>query len=384
MNEQFETIVIGAGQAGLAVGYHLAHRGRPFVILESAQRVGDNWRRRFDSLRLFTPARYDALPGYDVPLDGWEFPTKDQLADYLESYARHFELPVVTGVTVDSLRREGDHYVVQAGPHRFEADNVVVASGTFNDPIVPQFASELDPSILQLHSAEYRNPGQLREGPVLVVGCSHSGADIALEVAAGHRTVLSGRAHGEIPFALEGRVGRTALPVLWFMWNRVLTMNTPLGRRVRPKIRAGGAPLLRVKRAHLTAAGVERTDARVAGARDGRPLLDDGRVLDVANVVWCTGFGKDVSWIELPVTGEDGWPEQDRGVVAAHPGLYFLGLPFLHAFASMLVGGAGRDAERVAAHIAQRAPQPSADARAAPNRRSQRRPARPTRAATPE
>lgn len=357
MSEQFETIVIGAGQAGLAVGYHLAQRDRPFVILEGAERVGDSWRRRFDSLRLFTPARYDALPGCELPLDGWAFPTKDELADYLESYARRFELPVVPGVTVDSLRHDGERYVVRAGPHRFEADNVVVASGTFNEPIVPDFAPELDPSILQLHSDEYRNPAQLRNGPVLVVGCSHSGADIALEVAAGHQTVLSGRAHAEIPFALEGRVGRAALPLLWFMWNRVLTMDTPMGRRVRPKIRAGGGPLLRVKRAHLAAVGVERTDARVAGVRDGRPLLDDGRVLDVANVIWCTGFGKDVSWIELPVSGEDGWPEQERGVVAAHPGLYFLGLPFLHAFASMLVGGAGRDAERVATHIAQRATQ---------------------------
>jgi len=356
MTEQFETIVIGAGQAGLAVGYHLAQRDRPFVILEAAERVGDNWRRRFDSLRLFTPARYDALPGCELPLGGWAFPTKDELADYLESYAQRFELPVVTGVAVDSLLRDGARYVVRAGPHRFEATNVVVASGTFNEPIVPEFAPELDPSILQLHSDEYRNPAQLHDGPVLVVGCSHSGADIALEVAARHTTVLSGRVHAELPFALEGRVGRAALPLLWLVWNRVLTMNTPIGRRVRPKIRAGGGPLLRVKRAHLAAAGVERTDARVAGVRDGRPLLDDGRVLDVANVIWCTGFGKDVSWIELPVTGEDGWPEQERGVVAAHPGLYFLGLPFLHAFASMLVGGAGRDAERVAAHIATRAP----------------------------
>ena len=357
MSEQFETIVIGAGQAGLAVGYHLAQRDRPFVILEAAERVGDNWRRRFDSLRLFTPARYDALPGCELPLDGWAFPTKDELADYLESYAGRFELPVVTGVAVDSLLHDGERYIVRAGPHRFEAHNVVVASGTFNEPIVPQFAPELDPSILQLHSDEYRNPTQLREGPVLVVGCSHSGADIALEVAAHHPTVLSGRVHGEVPFALEGRVARVVLPVLWFMWNRVLTMNTPIGRRVRPKVRAGGGPLLRVKRAHLAAAGVERTDARVGGVRDGRPLLDDGRVLAVANVIWCTGFGKDVSWIELPVTGEDGWPEQERGVVEAHPGLYFLGLPFLHAFASMLVGGAGRDAERVAAHIAARAAQ---------------------------
>ena len=189
---------------------------------------------------------------------------------------------------------------------------------------------------------------------MLVVGCSHSGADIALEVARSHPTVLSGKSHGELPFDIEGRPARLGLPVWWILVNHVLTMNTPIGRRLRPEIRSGGAPLLRVKQAHLRAAGVERTDARVAGVRDGRPELDDGRVLDVANVVWCTGFGKDVSWIEIPVTGADGWPEQTRGVVESSPGLYFVGLPFLHAFASMLVGGVGRDAQGVAEHIAAR------------------------------
>jgi putative flavoprotein involved in K+ transport len=188
------------------------------------------------------------------------------------------------------------------------------------------------------------------------VGCSHSGADIALEVAASHPTILSGKARGEIPFAIEGRVARRVLPIMWFLANHVLTMKTPVGRRMRPEVRSHGGPLLRVKSKHLAAAGVERTDARVAGAADGMPVLDDGRVLDVANVIWCTGFGKDVSWIELPVDGEDGWPEQTRGVVESSPGLYFVGLPFLYAFASMLIGGVGRDAERIAEHIAAREP----------------------------
>jgi putative flavoprotein involved in K+ transport len=354
MHQHFETVIIGGGQAGLAVGYHLMQRDRPFVILEAHERVGDVWRRRFDSLRLYSPARYDGLPGWGMPLDGWTYPTKDQLADYLEAYAAHFALPVVTGARVDSLRTDGDGYVVRCGAQRFSADNVVVASGTFQEPVVPGFADELDPAITQMHSSAYRNPGDLREGPVLVVGAAHSGADIALDVAARHPTILSGRVHGEIPFDIEGRVAHLALPVLWFAANHVLTLRTPMGRRLRPKIRAGGGPLLRVKRAHLDAAGVERTEARVTGVRDGRPELEDGRVLDVANVVWCTGFRKDVSWIDAPVAGEDGWPEETGGAVTAAPGLYFVGLPFLTAFASMLVGGVGRDAERVAAHIARR------------------------------
>ena len=225
-----------------------------------------------------------------------------------------------------------------------------MASGTFQEPVVPQFAGELDPSIVQLHSHEYRNPSQLQPGPVLVVGCSHSGADIALEVAASHPTVLSGRVHGEVPFDIEGRVARLVLPVAWFLANRVLTVKTPLGRKVRPEVRAGGGPLLRVKRKHLEAAGVDRTDARVVGVQDGRPVLDDGRVLDVANVVWCTGFGKDVSWIDADVTDDSGFPHSLEPV----PGLFFVGAPFLTRFASMLVGGVRHDARQVAKLIAAR------------------------------
>jgi putative flavoprotein involved in K+ transport len=356
MSEHFDTIIIGGGQAGLAVGYHLARRDRSFVILEAKDRVGDIWRDRYDSLRLYSPARYDTLPGWPMPLDGWAYPTKDDMADYLEAYAARFELPVITGVAVDSLRRDGDGYAVRAGAHRFTADNVVVASGTFQQPKLPEFAAELDPRITQMHSHDYRNPSQLQDGLVLVVGCSHSGADVALEVAATNPTMLSGRVYGEFPLYREDRAARFVLPVLFFLATRVLTMKTPIGRKIQPHIREGGGPLLRVKRKHLLAAGVERTDARVTGVHDGKPVLDDGRVLDVANVIWCTGFRKDVSWIEIPVTGADGWPEQTRGVVESSPGLYFVGLPFLYAFASMLIGGVGRDAEWVAAHIAARAP----------------------------
>ena len=354
MTESFETVIIGGGQAGLATGYHLAEKDRSFVILEANERIGDNWRRHYDSLRLYSPARYNALPGWAGTLDPWTYPSKDELADYLEAYAEHFELPVITGVRVDVLRRDGDRYLVRAGAHRFTASNVVVASGTFQEPIVPEFAGQLDPGVTQMHSSEYRNPGQLAPGPVLVVGAAHSGADIALEVADRHPTVLSGRVNGELPFDIEGRAARVALPILWRVANHVLTMRTPIGRKARRKIRAHGGPLLRVKRADLAAAGVEHVEERVAGVRDGRPVLDGGRALDVANVIWCTGFGKDVSWIDIPVTGEDGWPEQDRGAVEHAPGLYFVGLPFLYSFASMLVGGVGRDAGRVADHIAAR------------------------------
>lgn len=351
--ERIETVIIGAGQAGLSLGYHLAKRGRPFVILEASSRVGDVWRNRFDSLRLYSPARYDGLPGMPFPGDPWSFPTKDEMGDYLDTYAQRFDLPVRTGVAVDDLSPTGDGYVIRAGERRLEADHVAVASGTWQSPVKPSFAGELDPSIRQIHSHQYRNPSQLKPGPVLVVGASHSGSDIAYDVAlAGHPTVLSGKFHGEVPFRIDGRLARAVIPVLFFLANHVLTLRTPIGRKLRAEVRGGGGPLLRVKRADLANAGVEHTEARVAGVTDGKAILDDGRVLDVANVVWCTGFRKDMSWIRIPVVGEDGWPEQKLGVVECSPGLYFVGLPFLQAFASMLVGGVGRDAERVAKHIA--------------------------------
>jgi putative flavoprotein involved in K+ transport len=355
MSDYFETVIIGAGQAGLATAYHLRQQDRSFVILEANERVGDNWRNRFDSLKLYSPARFDGLPGWGMPVPRWTYPTKDQLADYFEAYAERFEFPIITGVSVDSLRRDGDRYVIRAGAHRFVADNVVIASGTFQEPIVPDFAGDLDPAITQMHSNDYRNPSQLQDGPVLVVGCAHSGADVALEVAATHPTTVCGPVRGEVPFDIEGRVARVVIPIMWFVANHVLTMKTPLGRKVRHHVRHSGGPLLRVKRKHLEAAGVERTEHRVTGVVEGKPVLADGRVLhDIANVIWCTGFGKDISWIETPVAGEDGWPEQDRGVVESSPGLYFVGLPVLYAFASMLVGGVGRDAKYVAAHIAAR------------------------------
>ena len=222
-------------------------------------------------------------------------------------------------------------------------------------PIVPTFAPELDPRIRQLHSNNYRNLSQLQQGSVLVVGASHSGADIAYEAAAEHETILSGPDTGQIPASVETRRGRAAFRGLFLVGSHVLTMDTPLGRKMRPHIRHGGAPLLRYRKKDLLAAGVERVLARTVGVQDGLPLLEDGRVLDVQNVVWCTGFRRDFSWIQVPFeVDEDGYPVQYRGVVASSPGLYFVGLLFLHSFTSMLIGGTGRDAERVARHIAAR------------------------------
>jgi putative flavoprotein involved in K+ transport len=350
--ERFEVLIVGAGQAGLSAGYHLKRQGRSFVILDRNRRIGDSWRQRWDSLKLYSPANRNGLPGMAFPAPPSSYPTRSEMADYLEAYATRFELPIRNGTCVDALTKEEGVYVAHADGLRIEADKVVVAAGVFQRPHVPELAREIDPGITQLHSHEYRNPAQLQPGGVLVVGASHSGSDIAFETAGEHVVILSGTDTGQLPAPIETRRGRLLFRGLFFVGTHVLTVDTPFGRKMRPHIRHGGAPLLRYRKADLRAAGVERVLARTVGVQGGLPVLEDGRVVEVKNVVWCTGFRPDFSWIHFPIdVGEDGYPVQYRGAASSSPGLYFVGLPFLHSFASMLVGGAGRDAERVVKHL---------------------------------
>ena len=362
LTERFDTVVIGGGQAGLAVGYHLARGGQRFTILEAASRVGTSWRNRLDGLRLFTPARYDGLPGMPFPAPGHTLPSKDDVADYLEAYAARFDLPVRTGTHVERLVRDDtdDAWRVHAGTRQIAADQVVVATGAYHRPNIPAFATELDPRIRQLHASTYHDASQLADGPVLVVGASNSGAEVAMSTSRAHRTVLSGRNTGKMPVRPESRLARLFDPPFWFFINHVVRADTAIGRKARPSIVDHGGPLERVWPSDLAAAGVERVFARTAGVRDGMPLLDDGRVVDVRNVIWCTGFRPDFGWIEPPIVGPDGWPIHIRGVVTVVPDLYVIGLPFLTSAASALLGGVGRDAAYVAAQIA---------ARSAPERR---------------
>jgi putative flavoprotein involved in K+ transport len=285
------------------------------------------------------------------PARGDVFPTKDEVADYLESYARHFNLPVQTGVKVDMLSKHGDSYIVSAGRQQFESDNVVVAMANYQTPRLPAFASELDPDIVQLHSHEYRNPSQLREGGVLIVGVGNSGADIGLEVARTHPTWTSGKETGHVPFRIESALWRFFLVrLLRFFGHHVLTVDTPIGRKLGPKIISRGAPLVRVKPQDLINAGIERVP-RVVGVQNGRPLLEGGRALEVQNVIWCTGYHPGFSWIDLPIFGQDGEPMHERGVVSRAAGMYFVGLHFLYSMTSATLLGIGRDAEHVARAI---------------------------------
>ena len=293
-------------------------------------------------LKLYTPARYDGLPGMPFPAEPWSYPGKDDVADYLERYAVAQDLPVRMSTRVDLLEpRSTGGFTARLGDDEIWCDNVVVATGTFGrTPSVPALADEIDPAVQQLHSSEYRRPDQIGEGPVLVVGASHSGCDIAYELAAHRPTTLVGRDCGQIPVEWGSRALRVSFPVLLFAWRHVLTRRTPIGRKEMDEVRHHGGPMLRVKRHHLEERGVVRNHSRVVGVREGRPLLDDGTVVEADTVVWCTGFRQSFDWVKVPVFGAEGWPEEYRGVVERAPGLFFCGLSFQFAFSSMVLPGA--------------------------------------------
>ncbi len=350
-------MIVGGGQAGLATARALIDRGVSCVVLEHHPRVGDTWRQRYDSLRLFTPARYDGLPGLRFPGPPGAYPGKDEVADYLEAYAARFDLPVRTGVLVTRVARDPEgcfDVATDVGSYRCGA--VVVATGTYgSSPHVPAAAGRLDPSIQQLHSSEYRRPSQLLDGPVLVVGASHSGCDIAYELAATRTTTLVGPDRGQVPVRWGSRPLLLAWPLAMATGRHILTRATPAGRLLVPHIRQRGGPMLRVRRADLAERGVVRNTARVVGTREGRPLVDDGTLIDARTIVWATGFEQHFGWIDLPVLDRRGWPREWRGVADDVDGLYFCGLAFQYSLASGDLAGVAADARYLARRIGARA-----------------------------
>jgi putative flavoprotein involved in K+ transport len=355
--QHIENLIIGGGQAGLTTGYHLQQLDRRFLILDANARIGDQWRNQWDTLRLYSPARFDGLPGLPFPGDSWSFPTKDAVADYVESYALTFDLPVRTNTRVQLLQRSNEGgFVAHIGGEAIHADNVVVATGTLGaKPAIPDFAGDLDASIQQMHSSAYRRPEQVPDGRVLVVGASHSGTDIAYELALTHPTVLTGRDCGQFPAPLGSGAFRVVFPAFSFATKHLITRKNPVGRKMLGEIRHHGGPMLRVRRNDLTTRGVDRRLGRVTGVRNGRPLLDDGTTIDTETVIWATGFAQSFDRVDLPIFGEDGWPREYRGKVSEVDGLYFAGLAMQYSFSSMFIGGVGRDSEFVARDIAKAA-----------------------------
>jgi putative flavoprotein involved in K+ transport len=352
MRNRYDTIVIGAGQAGLAAGYYLQRAGVRFTLLDAADQVGAAWQGRWDSLRLFTPARYNSLPGMPFPGERYALPTKDEVARYLKAYAERFALPVRLRTRVRSLGgRAGRYEVTTTAGETLTAASIVVATGANQQPYVPAFSGALRPEIVQVHSSGYRRPSQLPEGRVLVVGAGNSGAQIALELAeSGRQVVLSGPDTGSLPRRLLGR------DIYDWLWPTLMRprVDTAIGRRLMRGRLFAGDPLVGISAKSLARPGLERA-GKTIGQRDGSPLLDGGRVLpDIAAIVWCTGFRPDFGWIELPLLGLDGYPRHRRGIAFDAPGVAFLGMRYQSRMGSALLGGVGEDAAYVVPRIARR------------------------------
>lgn len=341
-----DVLVIGGGQAGLAMGYHLAQRGVDHVILDAGDRVGAAWRDRWDSLTLFTPARYSALPGMEFPSNPEGYPGKDAVADYLEAYASAFGLPVRLGERVCSLRGGPDGYVAETDSGtRYDARHVVVATGPFQRPSIPSVPGAFAPEVLQLHSSAYRAPTQIPAGGVVVVGGGNSGVQIAAELARTHRVHLAVGAR--MPRLPERLLGRS---VFWWLERAGLldvSVQSRLGQRMsRTDTLIGSSP------SALRRHGVVLR-SRVVALGDATVTFADGQNLTVQSVVWATGFRPHYPWLHVPVLAPRGVPRQQRGVTDM-PGLYFLGLPWMHTRGSALIGWVGRDAAYLADHIAAR------------------------------
>lgn len=341
----WDTVIIGAGQAGLSTGYFLKKKNKDFIILEKNSMTGDSWRNRWDSLMLFTPSQYDSLPGKPFPSLRGIYPGKNEMADYLSNYAREFGLPVRNGVSVTGLSSVNDHFEIETPEGKIIAKNVIVATGTNPIPKIPSFAGSIKKEVFQIHSSAYRNPDNLPQGDILVVGAGTSGVQIAIEVSKSRKTFLSGKTTFHIPDPVLRYAGR----FYWWFISNVLTINTPLGRKVKPAILRGGAPLIRVSPKEIDKCWIERVP-RVNGVKDGLPLLEDGYVFNCAAIIWATGYRPDFSWIRIDVMQGNGWPGTKRGI-SNHNGLNFVGMPFQYGLTSGLIGGVGRDAEYISRHL---------------------------------
>jgi putative flavoprotein involved in K+ transport len=342
--ERYDVIVIGGGQAGLAIGYYLRRQGRRFAILEAADAVGTAWRGRWDSLVLFTPRRYSALPGLIFRGDPDAYPTRDEVVAYLEEYARKFELPVHFDSRVRSLRQHDRGFVVQVGDRGFEADQVVVATGPFQVPRIPEQASGLAPDVFQAHSTAYIKPDDLPSGRVLVVGGGNTGYQIADELAATRDVALAiGSRQTPLPQKLLGR------DLFWWLTKTRLinkSVDTRIGQRARSPDTLIGSSARRLRR-HGVA-----LKPRVVAARDRTIEFADGTELEVDAVIWATGYRSDYAWIEPAVIEDDGKVRHRRGVTDT-PGLHFLGLSWQHTRGSALIGWVKDDAEFIVERIAE-------------------------------
>jgi putative flavoprotein involved in K+ transport len=351
--DALDVLVVGAGQAGLAVAYHLRQAGLRFLVVDAAEEIGASWRGRWDSLRLFTPAQHDGLPGMAFPARADTYPTRTQVADYLQTYAARFELPVLLHTGVSRLERDGDGFVAHTTQGVLHADQVVVATGPFQTPVVPTVSADLGPDVTQLHSADYRNPAEVRPGHVVVVGGGNSGRQIALELAASHAVTLAvGTREPELPQRILGR------DLFWWL-TRTRLLGRPADSRLARRMRARGDLVIGNPLKGLRRAGVDIRPRLTAANGDTVTFSDDSRTRP-ATIIWATGFRSDYSWIEVDGALTATGVAHERGISPV-AGLSFIGLPWQHTRGSALLGFVQDDAAWLARQIDSRAATATAD-----------------------
>jgi len=332
------TIVIGGSQSGLAIGYYLKKAGEDFLILDASQNVGQTWSNRWDSLKLFSPPSFNKLPGWSFPLTKGGPDTKDEMAQYLGQYAKKFDLPVRNSTRVMSVSKSGSDFTIKTANGDLTTHRVIIATGAHHFQHIPSFATDLSRDIFQVHSDDYRCPGSLPPGDVLVVGSAISGMQIALETARSRKTLIAGQPTFLIPRGLS----QISEKLDWWLLQNIVTIKTPMGRKARPRFIKGGVVF------HYLDQEMKRSDIghvkRITGTKDGLPMQENGQTITTPNIIWCTGHRPDFSWIKDCVRDEAGWPVTERGV-SSLDGLFFLGMPFQYGLTSSLIAGIGRDAE---------------------------------------
>lgn len=338
----FNTVVIGGGQAGLAAAYYLKKRNKDFVILEATAETGHSWKGRYESLRLFTSARYNGLPGLPFPGDPGRFPGKDEVGDYLKNYAASFKMPILFNTRVTSVKKDNGHFLVQTNGGAFISKNVIVCTGAFQKPFMPSFSGALNRSIRQLHSSAYQRPGQLKPGNTLVVGGGNSGVQIVEELL---------KVQGNIYFSFSGKLkampnGRLTQLLIFGCGIASASIKSPLGEwmKSRPE------PVIGTDLRKLYRSSNLRLVGRTRGASEDEIYCEDAALDSVQNIIWATGFRPDFTWINADIFNEAGYPETSRGVTRTE-GLYFLGLPWMHSRSSGLLCGVGKDARYIVNYL---------------------------------
>ncbi|WP_459502280.1 flavin-containing monooxygenase [Bacillus sp. C1] len=340
-----DVIVIGAGQAGLAMGYYLQQGNYRFVLLDGEKEVGDSWRKRYDSLQLFTPRRYCALPGMRLNGDQNEFPSKDEIANYLEAYAKHFSIPVRLNMNALKIKKKGSVFEVYTSKEIMQSKRVIIASGAFQQSFIPSISQNLSHNIFQIHSSQYQSPMQIPDGPVLVVGGGNSGTQIAVELAKTHDvTIAVSHPLSFLPLKIMGRSIFSWLETIGLLYAGT---NTRRGRWFRQR----KDPIFGFECRELIRNGKITVKPKVVNALQHKVVFSDDSTCDVQNIIWSTGFTPNYRWIEVEgAVNQEGFPIHTRGVSKVQ-GLYYIGLPWQHQRGSALLCGVGQDAEFVCSSI---------------------------------